>query len=163
MSKMIKCKSCDTEIASSAKSCPKCGAKNKKPIYLRWWFILVVIFIVIGALGSIGGEKSNDNSASDSATHQSTEKEEKYIVSDLTESKDQYSEYIEGTLKNNSGKEASYVQVSFNLFDAEGNQIGTALANTNNLAKDGTWKFKALGTAQPDKVASYKLAEVTGF
>jgi len=35
MSKMIKCKSCSQEIASSAKSCPGCGAKNKKPIYKK--------------------------------------------------------------------------------------------------------------------------------
>ncbi|MCU6061082.1 zinc-ribbon domain-containing protein, partial [Clostridioides difficile] len=31
MSKMIQCKSCSKEIASNAKSCPNCGAKNKKP------------------------------------------------------------------------------------------------------------------------------------
>ncbi|WP_236885879.1 zinc-ribbon domain-containing protein [Clostridioides difficile] len=32
MSKMIQCKSCSKEIASNAKSCPNCGAKNKKTI-----------------------------------------------------------------------------------------------------------------------------------
>ena len=34
MSKMIKCKTCGADIASSAKSCPGCGAKNKKPFIL---------------------------------------------------------------------------------------------------------------------------------
>ncbi|NOW20903.1 rubrerythrin [Clostridium saccharobutylicum] len=32
MSKMIKCKTCGADIASSAKTCPSCGAKNKKAI-----------------------------------------------------------------------------------------------------------------------------------
>ena len=163
MSKMINCKSCGAEIASSAKSCPKCGAKNKKPIYLRWWFIAIVLLVVIGAFGSIGGKKSGDPSSNSTEAEDTSKPQDKYIVSDLKESKDQFAEYIEGTLKNNSGKEASYVQISFNLFDKDGNQIGTAFDNINNLAKDGTWKFKAIGTVEPDKVASYKLAEVTGF
>ena len=33
MSKMKNCKVCGAEIATSAKSCPKCGAKNKKSIW----------------------------------------------------------------------------------------------------------------------------------
>ena len=33
--KMKKCKACGAEIASSAAVCPKCGAKNKKPIYKK--------------------------------------------------------------------------------------------------------------------------------
>ena len=36
MSKMKNCKACGAEIATSAKSCPKCGAKNKKPFYKKW-------------------------------------------------------------------------------------------------------------------------------
>ena len=34
MSKMIKCKHCGQEIAKSAKVCPSCGGKNKKPFYV---------------------------------------------------------------------------------------------------------------------------------
>lgn len=46
--KMIKCHACGKEIASSAKTCPSCGAKQKKPIFKKWWFwVLVIIFIAI--------------------------------------------------------------------------------------------------------------------
>jgi RNA polymerase subunit RPABC4/transcription elongation factor Spt4 len=46
--KMIKCHACNKEIASSAKTCPSCGAKQKKPIFKKWWFwVLVIIFIGI--------------------------------------------------------------------------------------------------------------------
>ena len=31
--KLTTCKSCGEEIAKSAKTCPKCGGKNKKPIF----------------------------------------------------------------------------------------------------------------------------------
>ncbi|MDG6876597.1 hypothetical protein [Clostridium perfringens] len=51
MSKMKKCKVCSKEIASSAKSCPGCGAKNKKAIYKRPWFIILAIIIILGAVG----------------------------------------------------------------------------------------------------------------
>lgn len=63
--KMTVCKSCGAEIASSAKSCPNCGAKNKKPIYKRAWFIILVILVVLGIGGmAMGGD---DEPASDPA------------------------------------------------------------------------------------------------
>lgn len=49
-SKMTVCKTCGTEIAKTAKSCPKCGAKNSKPIFLRPWFIIIIVLaLLIGA------------------------------------------------------------------------------------------------------------------
>lgn len=49
-SNLIACKACGQEIAKSAKSCPHCGAKNKKkhPILIG----LVVICVLIGLFGS---------------------------------------------------------------------------------------------------------------
>ena len=58
MSKMKKCKVCSKEIASNAKTCPECGAKNKKAIYKRPWFIVLAIIIILGAIGGSGHEKS---------------------------------------------------------------------------------------------------------
>ena len=63
---------------------------------------------------------------------------------------------------NNTGREKSYVQVTFNLYDANGNQIGTAMDNINNLAPGGTWKFKAIALTS-ESFASYKLAEISGW
>ena len=48
------CKACGQEIAKSAKKCPHCGAKNIKPFFLRWWFILLAI-IVISAIALNSG------------------------------------------------------------------------------------------------------------
>lgn len=55
MKKIKHCNSCGAEIAKSAKNCPHCGANNK-PIYLRWWFILLTLiaaFLAIRAVSSL--------------------------------------------------------------------------------------------------------------
>ena len=48
MKKMKQCKTCSKEIGISAKYCPGCGAKNKKPIYKRVWLWIIAFFIAIG-------------------------------------------------------------------------------------------------------------------
>lgn len=53
MSKIINCKTCNEEMAASAKACPKCGAKNKKPFYKKWW-VWVIIGIILIAIFSGG-------------------------------------------------------------------------------------------------------------
>ena len=57
MKKMKQCKTCPKEIGISAKYCPGCGAKNKKPIYKRVWLWIIAFFIAIGvaAAGSDSG------------------------------------------------------------------------------------------------------------
>ena len=59
MAKMINCKSCGVEIAASAKSCPKCGAKNKKPIWI-WILVMIILFSVIS-----GTDSSSDINVTD--------------------------------------------------------------------------------------------------
>ena len=59
MSKMKKCKACSKEIATNAKSCPECGAKNKKPIYMVYGLWAIVFIIAIGTGGS---DSDTDNS-----------------------------------------------------------------------------------------------------
>lgn len=66
--KMTTCKSCNVPIAKSAKHCPSCGAKNKKPVYLRWWFIVIAIIVAIGVISSLGGEDSDTAAGTGSTT-----------------------------------------------------------------------------------------------
>ena len=66
MSKMKNCKVCGAEIATSAKSCPKCGAKNKKPIWKQWWVWILVVSILFATFAAIGGMGGNsDTNTSD--------------------------------------------------------------------------------------------------
>ena len=52
---------------------------------------------------------------------------------------------ITGTIKNNCGKDFSYVEIDFKLFDHKGNVVGTAMANQTNLKAGETWRYKAVG------------------
>jgi hypothetical protein len=70
--------------------------------------------------------------------------------------------YVVGTVKNNTSKQYSYVQVEINLYDESGAQIGSTLANTNNLEAGGTWKFKAV-VLEDKNVKQYKVKNITGF
>ena len=55
--KMTVCKTCGKEMAKSAKACPSCGAKNKKPLFKRWWFWLLLILVIgVAAGGGKDGE-----------------------------------------------------------------------------------------------------------
>ena len=56
---MKKCKSCGKEIASNAKICPGCGAKNKKPFYKAIWFWVIVVIVIFTIAGS-GNDESSD-------------------------------------------------------------------------------------------------------
>lgn len=65
--KLIECKSCGHQMAKSAKSCPQCGAKNKKPIIKKWWFWVAVI-LVVTVVGSSGNEPENVTPTSNNVT-----------------------------------------------------------------------------------------------
>ena len=58
------CSVCGSEIAKNAKTCPSCGAKNKKSIYKRWWFWAIIVIIAIGIIGS-GSDSDNPEITAD--------------------------------------------------------------------------------------------------
>lgn len=65
MSKLIKCKSCGAEIAKSAKACPQCGAKNKKPIFKRWWFWAIIVAVLLVSCSGSDDPEQPDLSKTD--------------------------------------------------------------------------------------------------
>ena len=178
--KMMTCKACGGEIAASAKSCPKCGAKNKKPFYKKVWFWIVIVIVVV-AVGSAGGSDNTTEVNSDNGTNSTTsavtdtnkkpvEKKEKFEVVDgvdgITVEQDMFTTYFSGVVQNNTNKEYSYVQIEISLYDADGALLGTALDNVNNLEANGKWKFKAMSmltSEQNAEIASWKITEITGW
>ena len=144
--------------------------EGKKPIG-KIVLGIIVVLVIICAVGSMGGN-SSDSSAGDTskaaeATQQVEEQkepQEPYTIADEVEdTSNQFAYKITGTLTNNTDKEKSYIQIEYVLYDADGNQVGNALANTNHLKAGGTWKFEATGTASPDQVASWERSDVSGF
>jgi hypothetical protein len=97
---------------------------------------------------------SSPNPAS-SASSQGLEMVESRTVSE------EYGRYIVGTVRNTSNHVYDYVQVEANLYDTSGAQVGSTLANVNNLEPGGTWKFKAI-IMEPN-VVQYKITKVSGY
>ena len=65
---LIECKECNKKISSDAQVCPNCGYKKKKT---SWLFILFVIILILGGIGSFFGDNENEastNSRFDNAT-----------------------------------------------------------------------------------------------
>jgi hypothetical protein len=69
---------------------------------------------------------------------------------------------IVGTLRNTSNQALSYGQVTFNLYDASGAQVGTATDNISNVEPAGRWRFKAV-VIDDNPVKNARLAEVTSY
>ncbi|WP_352338288.1 hypothetical protein [Psychrobacter sp. 16-MNA-CIBAN-0192] len=65
MSKLINCKDCGNQISKNAKSCPNCGAKNKRTSIITW---LALIFLGIPFLMGIFGSISDNSSADEEET-----------------------------------------------------------------------------------------------
>lgn len=64
---MAKCKICGAQIAASAKVCPSCGGKQKKPVYKQIWFWVVLVLVVAGVIGSVSSGSDREGSANQSS------------------------------------------------------------------------------------------------
>ena len=135
--------------------------KEKKPIYRKWWFWLIILLVIAGISGVAFGDPNANPTSTSTTSNTTTQTTERFTLVDSEGSFDGFAYYVTGSIKNNTNRQYSYVQVTFNLYDEDGAQIGTAMANVNNLEANGTWKFKALGITE--EVASYKLMEITGW
>ena len=80
------------------------------------------------------------------------------------DSETHYTVYVKGTAKNIGGKNYSYASVEFSIYDANNYNLGTAIANINNLADGDTWQFSAMligdATTEP---TTFKLVKITAF
>lgn len=83
--KLTNCTSCGAEIATSAKTCPQCGAKVKRPITKKWWFWVLIVIVAAGIIGGAsGGGKSNTDSGTTKQTS-GTEQPVSYTHYNVTE------------------------------------------------------------------------------
>ena len=154
---MKKCKYCQTEIDQKAKICPNCRKKQGMPK----WAIFLIVIVVIGIFAaSSGGSNSGNANNGNAENGGSSEKQERFTYTVTNEYNNSFSHYIEGTVKNNRDKDYSYVQIEFICYDKDGNNLGTAIDNTNNLLGQQTWKFKAIGLFTDVKIISnFSLSE----
>ena len=142
MSKMKQCKACSKEIAINAKSCPGCGAKNKKPVYKRVWFWVVAVIIVAGATGTDDSKETNIKSGQE--VSQNTIAENKPEDNIPTEYKSALKQAGTYSKMMHMSKAAVYNQLTSELggqFSAEAAQYAV-----DNVEAD--WKENALESAK---------------
>lgn len=100
--------------------------------------------------GGNAGSGGSDGSSGEEATAQPTESKYDYVESGvgLTNIHWLEGEYdnlsLAGTATNLTDSTLSYVQISVSFLDSSDAQIGTGLANTNNLAAGQRWKWEAM-------------------
>ena len=136
---MKKCKYCKSEIDSKAKICPNCHKKQGLPK----WLIVLGVLIILGVIVSVSSNGENDVKEKNSSNTEKNEKA-KFEYEITNQYHDSFAYYIEGTVKNNTSKDYSYVQIEFVCYDKDGNNLGTAIDNTNNLLANENWKYKAM-------------------
>lgn len=157
MEEKKKCKYCQSEIDEKAAVCPICKKELNNINFATSCFLIVIM--IIGIIMIMFGDSSSDNLDSNIMN----EEIEQFSLSKETAG---YNEgnafYIVGGVRNNFDKQYSYVQVTFNLYNKDGAQIGTAMDNINNLEPNGIWKFKAIGIVN-ETVDTYRLTGITGW
>lgn len=132
--KMVECKACGREIAKSAKFCLHCGAKRKKPFFLRWWFILIVIIgIGIIALNSgsddekilwediILGDMLPEPPANKGEIHTNSAEDLWIDISSLSDK--QFNDYIDACKEKGFTVDAEYDSYSYKAYNSGGYKL----------------------------------------
>lgn len=157
-----KCKYCQTEIDRKAKICPNCRKKQGIPKWVIFLGIILII-IILSNNDNIGNAYNGNANNGNSGNESNNEKQEKFTYTITSEYDSTFSHYIEGTVINNRGKDYSYVQIEFICYDKDGNNLGTAIDNVNNLLGHQTWKFKAMGMFTDDTADHCDFHEINGW
>lgn len=164
--------------------------KPPKPWFRKWWVwaVAVVVLIVVARLGSDGtGTTAAQEEAgvaastattapadaatpadkpADSPTSAAPEKKARLTVDDgwTIDDSDGYFTYVRGYVSNNSDKPlTNYVQITFDVLDENGANVGQCFDNTNSIDANGKWKFKAMCTDDDAKDVKVRFKEITGF
>ena len=118
------CSACGAEMAKSAKACPHCGAKNKKPIYKKWWFWLLVVIVIVSIAGGDGEETPEKSDAPAVGTETEKAPEQiSYVHYNVTELFDSLKD---NPLKAEKTFQDQYVELEgyLSVIDSDGNYIG---------------------------------------
>ncbi|MCE5322107.1 FxLYD domain-containing protein [bacterium] len=133
------------------------AAKNNFPKWLSVPIGCLGLFILLGIIGALVGGTQTGSSDSTPATEDTSQTTKDLTLQDWSVE----GQSIKGVVKNNSNRTYSYVQIEFNVYDSSNAQIGSAMANINNLEPGGIWKFEAV--ALEDNVASAKFKDLSGW
>ena len=108
----MNCKKCGNQIEDGFNNCPNCGEcvnakiKQKKPIFKKWWFWLIVAVVLIGIVGSAGGSADEEPTTIE---HETIAGATDAPVSDTTADSTPSNVYKVGEIFNDGGLKISFV------------------------------------------------------
>ena len=135
---------------SSAKTCPSCGAKNRKPFYRKRWFYALIVLLVLGALG--GGKAGSPaasgtpdtppaassasgavSSESGTASGAASSEEEEPITYTHYRATELFDALNANALNASQTLKGQYVELEgyLNVIDSDGKYIGVGAASTD--------------------------------
>ena len=142
-------------MANETLSASTPARKHDRPLFLNTWFWVFVVCISAAVTASLDGITVQP--AVTGALSYAAPQSEAALLSAEQKSG---ALTLTGTIQNHSARDYSYAQVNFNLYDANGNQIGTASDCTNNLKPSTNWNFNATAFDSQSRAASYELADI---
>lgn len=174
---MIKCKECGSEISSKAEACPKCGAKRKKRSGLGCLFVVILLFIVFGAIINSVDTTTTPASPQTSATSQHspssattqsplpTPEQPKLLLLNWTWHEEYGYAIVEGEVQNISQETLKNVEAVAKFYAADKKFITSddSLIAYNPILPGQTSPFKVSTTHNPAmKSASITFKELMG-
>ena len=118
--------------------------------------LLVCLVACVAFIGSDSDTSSNDGGTQEQQEVKRNTDVDKYQIQILDSRSDGFATHITGTLV--ADRDYSYVQILIPCYDADGNKLGDAIANVNNLNKGESWKFEA--TSIDADVATFDIDKV---
>lgn len=147
------------------------GKKSGKGIAIAALIISIVsCAVVLGtqSMYSAAIDEATDTTIDVSTTDQGAAdtqgaSSEYEISGETLDDSNEYYAVITGTFTNNSDEELSTISITYNLYDADGTQIGNAYASASNVAPGSSWAFEATSSVEPSEVASFERGDVSAW
>jgi len=128
-------------------------------VILKWvgGLVIVLIAVAIGARYFMGTNDAPSHPTQLDGVEASVSGEV-YELSPIVVTPGEHGEIIiTGLVRNTSGETLTYVEVEFDLYDADGTPVSMTMDNTNDLAPGEQWHFEAIA---PQAFDAYKLVNV---
>lgn len=175
-----KCKRCGAIVYDGSPLCPECNERHNEVYNTRLWsdkkvkkpegdisyFTILVIIIAFFTILPIAYKILQTLNPEKGVSTASVDYDKKLdFVGEIKTSRDEYQIIFEGVVRNNSSKEVTFIRVSFNLLDKDGNVLEVVSDYLPNLKAGATWKFSAKSYTEEvlDNAVKYELNELSGF
>lgn len=119
------CRKCRCEIDKKASKCPHCGSSQTSGC-VTILAVLIIVFVVL-TLPNLGNSYNSQHSGSSSSS--TTTQKKRFEFGEAKGSINSITGFctVTGTVKNVSGKDYSYAQITIAFYDASGAKLETGI------------------------------------